>query len=417
MTSLPENNRAPALQEPNAQPWQEMMQAGLAAIDRPPPPPPSQAVQEIPVDRVRPSPHQPRQVFDPSELDDLAASIQQYGVLQPIKVTRHTDDGELSYELIFGERRWRAAVQAGLDFVPAIVVTPDEVDDAGRAAQRLAENLHRADLNPMETLTGLKMLMALTGSSWSQVASLVGKSRRTLYYYRALDRMPERIQDLVASGQLTMKHVNALSAVEDNDTRAQLVEAVVADGITGAALEGIVQSVKAGDAVQSSVIRAAGRRLMRPSKPKPAEEPAGEGTTETQVARAGDRAGGRITGTVTGLHEAAMAGLSDQQQADLAFEIRERGLDVPDTCHAAAVMRRDPAKSAGAAVTYAQVLRNHALYEPFKSLHFVLRAIAPLAGANQPRAVRTVALAFLTEKDEELRAAIESLRAADIQAR
>ena len=90
---------------------------------------------------------------------------------------------------------------------------------------------------------------------------------------------------------------------------------------------------------------------------------------------------------------------------------------MPDTRHAAAVMRRDPAKSAGAAVTYAQVLRNHKLYEPFKSLDFVLRTIAPLARADQPRAVRTVALAFLTEKAEELRAAIETLRSADIQAR
>jgi ParB family chromosome partitioning protein len=370
------------------------------------------------VDRVRPSPHQSRQLFDPAELEDLAASIQEYGVLQPVKVTYHADDGGgISYELIFGERRWRAAVQAGLDFVPAIVVSPDEVDDAGRTIQGLIENLHRADLNPMETLTGLKTLMALTDSSWSQLASLVRKSRRTLYYYRALDRMPEEVQELVASGQLAMKHVSALRAVEDADTQAQLVRAVVADGITGAALKEIVQSVKAGDAVQSAVIRAASRRLTPPPKPKPAEETAGEGKTETQVPRAEGRADDRVMGTVTALHEAAMVGLSDQQRADLSFEIRERELDIPDTRHAAAVMRRDPAKSAGAAVTYAQVLRNHPLYEPFKSLDFVLRAIAPLARADQPRAVRTVALAFLTEKEEELRAAIEALRSADIQAR
>ena len=393
------------------------MRAGLVAVDGHPPRPGSQAFREIPLDQVRPSPLQPRQVFDPSELDDLAASIQEHGVLQPIKVTCHDDDGGISYQLIFGERRWRAAVQAGLDFIPAIVVSPDDVDDVGRAVQGLIENLHRSDPNPMETLAGLKKLMALTDSSWSQVASLVGKSRRTLYYYRALDQVPVAIQELVASGHLSMKHVNALNTVEDVDTQAQLVEAVVADGITGAALEEIVQSVKAGDAVQSAVIRAASRRLVPPPKLRPAADTVGEMTTETQVPGMRGRADGRIQGTVTGLHEAAMAGLSDQQHADLSFEIRERELDVPDTRHAAAVLRRDPAKSAGAAVTYAQVLRNHKLYEPFKSLDFVLRTIAPLASADQPRAVRTVALAFLTEEEEELSAAIEALRSADSLAR
>ena len=417
MTSDPNNSRAPASPATDTQPWQEMMPPGLVAAGGNPPLPGSQAFQEIPVDRVRPSPHQPRQVLDPDELDNLAASIQEHGVLQPIKVTRHDDDGEISYELIFGERRWRAAVQAGLETIPAIVVSPDENDEVGRAVQGLVENLHRADLNPMETLAGLRGLKALTHCSWSQLASLVGKSRRTIYYYRALDQMSEEIQELVASGQLTMKQINALSTVQDADTQVQLVEVVVEDGVTGAALEEIVQSVKAGDAVQSAVIRAAGRRLMPPPKPKPAADATGEGTTETQVPQSASHADSRAKWTVTKLHEAAMAGLTDQQRADLSFEIRERELDVPDTRHAAAVMRRDTAKSAGAAVTYAQVLRNHKLYEPFKSLDFVLRTIVPLARSDQPRAVRTVALAFLIEKDEELKAAIEAFRSADIRAR
>ena len=421
MTSVPENSHAPALPVPDTQPWQEMMRTGLVAVDGTPPHPGSPAFQEILVDRVRPSPHQPRKVFDPAELDDLVASIQEYGVLQPIKATCHDDGGDISYELIFGERRWRAAVQAGLETIPAIVVSPDENDEVGWAVQGLVENLHRADLNPTETLAGLRGLKALANCSWSQLAPLVGRSRRTMYYYRALDQMSEEIQELVASGQLTMKHINALSTVEDADTQAQLVETVVEDGITGAALEEIVQSVKAGDAVQSAVIRAAGRRLMPPPKPKPAADATGKGTTETQVPQSANhaeaKAASRARWTMTKLHEAAMAGLTDQQCADLSFEIRERELDVPDTRHAAAVMRQDPSKSAGAAVTYAQVLRNHKLYEPFKSLDFVLRTIVPLARADQPRAVRTVALAFLVEKDEELEAAIEAFRSADIRAR
>jgi ParB family transcriptional regulator, chromosome partitioning protein len=173
-------------------------------------------LEDIPVASIVPNPHQPRVHFDEESLSELAASIREIGVLQPVLV-RGTGDG--TYELIAGERRWRAARRAGLAVIPAVVRT---TDDVGSVEQALIENLHRQDLTPLEEAAAYQQLIEDFSLTHEQVAARVGKSRSSVSNTLRLMSLPASIQALLADGRLSAGHAKALLGTPDRAYQEQL---------------------------------------------------------------------------------------------------------------------------------------------------------------------------------------------------
>ncbi|MDQ3757563.1 MAG: ParB/RepB/Spo0J family partition protein [Actinomycetota bacterium] len=189
---------------------------------------------EIPIGDVRPNSYQPRKHFDEEGLASLTASIRELGVLQPVLV-RPTDDG---YELIAGERRWRAARRAGLRSVPAIV---REAADEASLEQALVENLHREDLNALEEAAGYQQLIEEFELTHDQVATRVGKSRTAVTNTLRLLLLPPAIQKLVAENQLSAGHARALLGTPDRAFQEALAKRAVAEGLSVRAVEEAVR--------------------------------------------------------------------------------------------------------------------------------------------------------------------------------
>jgi ParB family chromosome partitioning protein len=181
---------------------------------------------EVPVEAVQPNRYQPRATFDEQALESLTASIGELGVLQPILV-RPSEGG--GYELIAGERRWRAAQRAGLATIPALVRT---IEDTVSLEQALVENLHREDLNPMEEAAGYQQLLDDFSLTQEQVASRVGKSRSAVANTIRLLHLPPPIQAMVVDRRLSAGHARALLAVEDGPEQEQLADRIVAEELT-----------------------------------------------------------------------------------------------------------------------------------------------------------------------------------------
>jgi len=190
---------------------------------------------EIPTASVAPNPHQPRVHFSEEGLVELAASISEMGVLQPILV-RPLADGE--YELIAGERRWRAAQRAGLTSVPAIVRT---TDDLSSVEQALVENLHRQDLTPLEEAAAFQQLIEDFELTHDQVATRVGKSRSAITNTIRLLGLPPKVQSLLADGQLSAGHARALLGTPDRARQEALAQAAVGEGWSVRATEQAVR--------------------------------------------------------------------------------------------------------------------------------------------------------------------------------
>ena len=184
------------------------------------------ALREIPISEIRPNAYQPRSHFDEEALVSLAASIQSVGVLQPILV-RQT--GAQEYELVAGERRWRAARRAGLQTVPALV-RPTE--DVRSLEQALVENLHREDLSPLEEAAAYQQLVEQFGHTQEEVARRVGRSRSTVANTIRLLHLPPSIQRMLAEGKLSAGHARALLGTPDRAFQEALAREVVADGLT-----------------------------------------------------------------------------------------------------------------------------------------------------------------------------------------
>ena len=184
------------------------------------------ALRELPVSEIRPNAYQPRGHFDEEALVSLAASIQAVGVLQPILV-RQT--GAQDYELIAGERRWRAARRAGLQTIPAIV-RPTE--DVRSLEQALVENLHREDLTPLEEAAAYQQLVEQFGHTQEEVAQRVGKSRSAVANTMRLLHLPPSIQRLLADGQITAGHARALLGTPDRMFQEELARTVGAEHLT-----------------------------------------------------------------------------------------------------------------------------------------------------------------------------------------
>ena len=190
--------------------------------------------EEVAVDSITPNPRQPRRTFDDDALDELAASITEVGLLQPVVVRSL---GGSRYELIMGERRWRASQRAGLDFIPAIVRATHD-DDMLRDA--LMENLHRQQLDPLEEAAAYQQLLDDFGATHEQLAQKVGRSRPHISNTLRLLNLPPAVQKRVAAGVLSAGHARALLGVEDPAGQEQLAHRIVAEGLSVRAVEELV---------------------------------------------------------------------------------------------------------------------------------------------------------------------------------
>ncbi|NES16254.1 MULTISPECIES: ParB/RepB/Spo0J family partition protein [Micromonospora] len=197
-------------------------------------PVPGARFAEIPVDSIVPNPKQPRQVFDEEALEELKTSIQEVGFLQPIVVRQL--DGE-KYELVMGERRWRAAQAVGRESIPAIV--RDTRDDA-MLRDALLENIHRANLNPLEEAAAYQQLLEEFGATHEELARRIGRSRPQISNTIRLMNLPAQVQRRVAAGVLSAGHARALLSLDDAEAQEQLAKRIVAEGISVRATEELV---------------------------------------------------------------------------------------------------------------------------------------------------------------------------------
>jgi ParB family chromosome partitioning protein len=195
---------------------------------------PGAYLEEIPVGVIQANPRQPRQVFDEDALAELAASIAAVGLLQPV-VVRRTASGE--YELIMGERRWRACQLAGLEVIPAIV---RETSDDDLLRDALIENLHREQLNPLEEAAAYQQLLDDFAATHEELARRIGRSRPHISNTIRLLNLPPAVQKRVAAGVLSAGHARALLSVEDPVAQEQLAHRIVAEGLSVRAVEEIV---------------------------------------------------------------------------------------------------------------------------------------------------------------------------------
>jgi ParB family transcriptional regulator, chromosome partitioning protein len=191
--------------------------AGLAA--RP-------GIEEIPINQIDPNPYQPRNSFAEESLAGLTASIRELGVLQPILVRQMSDD---RYAIIAGERRWRAAKRAGLQFIPVIV---RQVNDELTLEHALVENLHRDDLNPLEEAAAYQQLVEDFDLTQEEVAHKVGKSRSAVANLLRLFQLPPQVQRLVAEGRVSAGHAKALLGTPDRAFQESLARRVASDGLS-----------------------------------------------------------------------------------------------------------------------------------------------------------------------------------------
>jgi ParB family chromosome partitioning protein len=189
---------------------------------------------EIPVGQIVPNPVQPRQVFDEDAMAELVHSIREVGLLQPIVVRR---TGPESFELVMGERRWRASQQAGLEAIPAIV---RETDDDDMLRDALLENLHRSQLNPLEEAAAYAQMLEDFGCTHDELAARIGRSRPQISNTIRLLKLSPAVQRRLAAGVLSAGHARSLLAVENPEIQDRLAQRVVAEGISVRGLEEIV---------------------------------------------------------------------------------------------------------------------------------------------------------------------------------
>jgi ParB family chromosome partitioning protein len=187
-------------------------------------------VVELPVFAIRPNPRQPRRGFDPAALDELATSIASVGVVQPVIVRKAGED----YELIAGERRWRAAQQAGFTVIPAIVRTASDVESLELA---LIENVVRQQLNPVDEAYALKVLLEDLGVTQEKLAARVGKSRPAIANKIRLLDLPAPVQELLASGELSEGHGRTLLGLSGKGEQIRLARRAVEKGLSVRQLE------------------------------------------------------------------------------------------------------------------------------------------------------------------------------------
>lgn len=244
-------------------------------------------VADVDVENVRPNPYQPRQDFDETALEELAASIKQLGIIQPITVRAL---GESRFEIISGERRLRAARRAGLRRIPAYV---READTEEMLEMAIVENVQREQLNPVEVALGYQRLVEECSLTQEQVAEKVGKSRAAIANHLRLLRLPPRIQAALRDQSLSSGHARALVSVDDEAVQMDLMRAIDADGLS-------VRDVE-------KRVRAWRRSLEEPPEPvvpeAPQEDDAMPLVDELQVKLFSDRLRGHLSTNVAIKHK------------------------------------------------------------------------------------------------------------------
>ena len=224
---------------------------------------------ELAIDAIMPNAKQPRDYFEQSAMDELVHSIREVGLLQPIVVRPEGPVGAGKYELIMGERRWRAAQQAGLERIPAIV---RETGDERMLLDALLENLHRSQLNPLEEAAAYDQLLKDFSCTHEQLADRIGRSRPQVSNTLRLLKLPPKVQTRVASGVLSAGHARALLALDTSEEQQHLAERIIAEGLSVRTVEEIVavgdpqserarapRKVRAGSRVSPDLSELAGR--------------------------------------------------------------------------------------------------------------------------------------------------------------
>ncbi|MFE5580389.1 ParB/RepB/Spo0J family partition protein [Kitasatospora sp. NPDC056531] len=216
--------------------------AARAAVGRrveQPTPVPGASFAELPLDAITPNPRQPREVFDEDKLAELVASIKEVGLLQPIVVRQVEAE---RYELIMGERRWRASREAGLERIPAIVRA---TEDDKLLLDALLENLHRAELNPLEEAAAYDQLLRDFSCTHDELADRIGRSRPHVSNTLRLLKLPPSVQRRVAAGVLTAGHAKALVGIPDADRQEELAKRIIAEGLSVRTTEEIAKLMSA----------------------------------------------------------------------------------------------------------------------------------------------------------------------------
>ncbi len=184
---------------------------------------PNEAITKLKINEIEPNKEQARKLFDEEAIDELASSIKQYGLIQPIVVTKKDN----YYEIVAGERRWRASKKAGLDEIPVVI---RENDERRNKEISLIENIQREDLNPIEKARGIKMLMDDYSLTQAQVAEIVGKSRSAVANTVRILNLDPRVIDLTLQGKLTEGHCRALMQVQDGDSQYKMALRMIEAG-------------------------------------------------------------------------------------------------------------------------------------------------------------------------------------------
>ena len=216
----------------------------------------SSAISEIELSRISPNPEQPRRLFDEEALDELATSIRELGVVQPLTL-RLSDDGD--YQIIAGERRWRAAKMAGLTTVPAYVRT---VSDSEMTEMALIENIQREDLNAIEVALGFKKLIDSYHLTQERLSERLGKKRATIANHLRLLRLPAEIQLGLRDRKLDMGHARAILSIEDPKMQIKVYQRILKEGLSVRAVEEIGRKI----AEESEMPNQAAKPAVNPYK-------------------------------------------------------------------------------------------------------------------------------------------------------
>jgi ParB family chromosome partitioning protein len=237
-------------------------------------------------DRLVPGPHQPRRNFSEESLKELADSIQRHGLLQPL-IVRPASDGR--YEIVAGERRWRAATLAGYDSIP---VSIRELSDSEALEISLIENLQREDLNPMETAEAYDVLIRTFSYTHEALAHRLGKDRSAVTNQLRLLRLPEPIREMLREGAISMGHARALLGVEALNEQLRLAGTIVDRGLSVRELERIIQARKNADSNEKDALRA--NRSRKDPETEALERRLSSHLSTKAVIRAGADGGGKL---------------------------------------------------------------------------------------------------------------------------
>lgn len=216
----------------------------------------SSNLNEIDINLISPNPNQPRREFDNEALDELANSIREIGIIQPITLRKMTDG---KYQIIAGERRWRASQRAGLATIPAYIRT---VEDENVMEMALVENIQREDLNAIEIALAYEHLAETTGMTQERISERVGKSRAAVTNYMRLLKLPAQVQMALKNKEIDMGHARALLAIDSPHSQIKLFKDIKRNGYSVRKVEEMVQMLKQGDDMQTAKKKSVAKQQM-----------------------------------------------------------------------------------------------------------------------------------------------------------